>query len=93
MKTYTFEDLEFYPHPHFPRFQEQAVLEFTNGWGLSVINGNDAYCDNKTYEVAVLWRGNLDCSTDITDDVLPYQTPEQITEIMKKLQTMKPKKD
>lgn len=93
MKTYTFEDLEFNTHRNFPLFNKQAVLEFTNGWGLSVINGKYAYCDDKTYEVAVLWRGNLDYSTDITDDVLPYQTPEQITEIMKKLKTMKPKKD
>lgn len=89
----TFEDLEF-SLPLCPiGINTQAVMEFPNGWGLLVINGEYAHCDENTFEVAVLWQGELDYSTEITDDVLRYQTPGEITEIMKKLQEMKPKED
>ena len=87
----TFEDLVFNPHPCPFGFDTQAVMEFPNGWGLSVVNGEYAYCDEDTYEVEILWLGGIDYSTELTDDVLGYQTPEEITDIMKKLQEMKPK--
>lgn len=87
----TFEDLEFELRFDF-WYYSQAIMEFPNGWGLSVINGEFAYCDNETFEVAILWHGELDYSTEITDNVLRYQTPREITEVMKKLQKMKPKK-
>lgn len=90
----TFEDLEFNTHPNaMIGFDTQAIMEFPNGWGLSVLNGEFAYCDNETFEVAILWHGELDYSTEITDDVLRYQTPGEITEVMRKLQEMKPKEN
>lgn len=82
MKNYTFEDLKFYPHENAFCFDSHAVLEFPNGYGLSVVNGECAHCDKNTYEVAILWRGEIDYSTDLTDDVLSYQTPEDITKVM-----------
>lgn len=86
----TFKDLEFEKRDDFG-FDSQAVMEFPNGWGLSVINGSFAYSYEGTYEVAILNNGTIDYSTKITDDVLRYQTPEEITDVMKKLQEMKPK--
>lgn len=86
----TFEDLEFKSREDFG-FDSQAIMHFPNGWGLSVINGDFAYSYPGTYEVAILNNNVIDYSTEITDDVLGYQTPEEITEIMKELQGMKPK--
>lgn len=82
----TFKDLEFKPHNNC-KGGIQAIMEFPNGYGISVIQGKYFYCNDNTYEVAVLKNGNLCYDTDITDDVLGYQTEEDITRIMKKLQT------
>lgn len=84
----TFNDLEFKAHPYQGHFDQQAVLNFPNGYGVSVVNGRGAYCGPGTYEVAILKDGNIDYSTEITDDVLSYQTPDEITEVMAKLQNM-----
>lgn len=80
----TFEDLEFKPGIcGFTR----ARMNFDNGYGVSVIYGPYAYCDENTYEVAVLKNDELCYSTPITDDVLGYQDREQVTEIMKIIQS------
>lgn len=80
----TFRDLEF-EEPDFLRFV-RARLNFPNGYGISVIKGPYAHSGIGTYEVAVLYENDLCYTTPITDDVLGYQTPEQITNIMKELQ-------
>lgn len=96
MKTgfYTFEDLEFKQHP-FMRdgFAQQAVMFFANGYGVSVLIGGSAYGDGSTpYELAVL-SGNtkkwdLRYDTPITDDVLGYLTPEEVTKYMIEVQKL-----
>jgi hypothetical protein len=83
----TFEDLEFKDR----RFDniEQARMDFENGYSISVIFGEGTYCDNdgSNYEVAILRNGKITYNTPITDNVLSCQTPEQITAIMKEIQT------
>lgn len=79
----TFDDLEERPSD----FIQRWGLDFDNGYGISVIKGKFTYSNAKTYEVAVIKGENLCYTTPITDDVLGYQTPEQITEIMKELQS------
>lgn len=86
----TFEDLEFEPHPDFG-LDTHAEILFPNGWGISVINGEFAYCDENTYEVATIFNDEFATLDGEDDYILRYQTPEDITEIMKKLQEMKPK--
>lgn len=96
MRYKTFEDLKFqeliriykYEHPG-----HQAVMFFENGYGVSVLLGEDFYSDGiNTYEVAVIkgkaneWE--LCDDTPVTDDVLGYQTKEQVTEIMKEVQRL-----
>lgn len=85
----TFKDLEFKPHPlsETDPTAIQAIAEFDNGYGVSVIRGRYFYCNDKTYEVAILKDGSLCYDTPITDDVLGYQTKDQVTKIMKELQT------
>ena len=82
---FTFKDLQFEPHPIMTADAIQAIMEFDNGYGISVIRGQYFYCNENTYEVAILKDGDL--CYDITDDVLGYQTKDQVTKIMKKLQT------
>jgi len=82
----TFKDLEFKEHPMPTHFEKQAVINFENGYGVSVINGRSAYCGSDTFEVGVLFENELTYNSGITDDVLTYQTPDDITEVMIQLQ-------
>lgn len=86
---FTFKDLQFKPHSIMTADPTaiQAIMEFDNGYGVSVIRGQLFYCNENTYEVAILKDGDLCYDTPITDDVLGYQTKDQVTKIMKKLQT------
>lgn len=84
----TFKDLEFKDHEAKPYFNTQAVMSFNNDYGISVVNGRFAYCDRDTYEVAVLYKGELTYNTDITDDVLRSQTQEDIDKLMKQIQEL-----
>jgi len=84
----TFKDLEFKNHPN-PSFSTQATMNFDNGYGASVINGYGAYCNDDTYEVAVLFEDKLCYSTPITNDVIGYQSEEEVSEIMKQVQQLK----
>lgn len=85
----TFEDLKFIEHPNKPFFNKQARMDFDNGYGVSVINGQHAYCSDSTYEVAIMYKGSLTYNTDITDDVIGHQSEKQVTEIMKQVQELK----
>lgn len=68
---------------------KQAIKCFFNGYGVSVLFGNSFYSNGvDTYEVAILKDGHLCYSTPITDDVLPYQTKEEVSDIMKKVQML-----
>ena len=85
----TFKDLEFYPHPgHLSGVQ--ARIEFDNGYGASVVCTPYTYGGDKgLYEIAVLNSdGNLTYSTSVTDDVIGYLRPEDVTDVMAKIQQL-----
>lgn len=85
----TFKDLEFLPHQNSAHFETQANIYFENGYGISVITGNCAYTDEKRpYEVGVLYQGMLTYNTHITDDVLGYQTEQDVENVMKQIQEL-----
>ena len=72
---------------------KQAVLEFDNGYAISVLFGSTFYSDGKsTYEVGIIGPdGKLRKNKEITgedDFVIGYQTKEQVTEIMKQVQDL-----
>lgn len=83
----TFNDLEFKQHAIITGIH--AVLDFNNGYGVSVVQGGLGYCDKDTYEVGIRKDGCLYYKTPITGDVLSYQTPEDVTEVMRLLQEFK----
>lgn len=83
-----FKDLEFKTHIYYPHFDKHARMDFDNGYGISVINGNHAYCGVDTFEVAVFKDGELCYDTHITDDTIGYCTEDDVTRIMKKIQEL-----
>ena len=86
----TFKDLIFENHPVQSHFNTQAEMNFKNDYGVSVITGEGAYSsDSEPYEVAIKYKGSLTYNTPITDDVIGYQTEDDVTEIMKQVQELK----
>ena len=84
----TFKDLEFKPHSIGNGVQ--AVMNFDNNYGVSVVKFNGSYGYHQDlWEVAILYKGKLTYNTDITDDVLGYQTEQDVTDVMKKVQELK----
>lgn len=92
----TFEDLEFRPWGEENGMQDlypgakHATLNFPNGYGVSVIlapRDCGFYSDGTSlFEVAVIKGGKV--NYDIYDDVLPFQTKEEINKVIAKIQML-----
>lgn len=87
----TFKDLTFGQHIN-PNITDiiQARMEFSNGYGISVLLGGYGIHSNgiDTYEVAILYNDKLCYDTGLCDDVLGHQTESEITELMEKIQQL-----
>ena len=69
-------------HPH-----TQAILNFGNGYGVSVIFGTSFYSNGRdTYEVGILFDGELTSNNPFEEQVIGWQTKDEVTKIMRKLQ-------
>jgi hypothetical protein len=81
-----FKDLEFIQHPSADGIV--ARIHFDNGYGASVVRHEYSYGGNKgLYELAVLdSNSNLTYDTPITDDVIGWLRPEDVTEVLIKIQ-------
>lgn len=87
----TFNDLEFEQIDEAPFMVGKKVrVQFDNGYGVSVVSHTFSYGGKDgLYELAVLDKnGELTYETPITSDVLGYLEPEQVTEIMEKVQSL-----
>lgn len=62
-----------------------AILDFDNGYGVSVITEAKWY---GTYEVAITHNGEICYDTEITSDVLVCDNPQQVTDIMLRVQSL-----
>ena len=80
-----FEHLEFNTRPY--GIGKQAVVQFKNGYGASVIQGEMSYGGREgLFELAVYGKdGNISYSTPITGDVLGYLTEDDVTETLVKI--------
>ena len=83
----TFEDLKFQVRKGFGK---QATMNFENDYGVSALLGSAFYSNGvDTYEIGILYKDGLTYDTDITEDILGYQTQTEVTEIMKRVQELK----
>ncbi len=82
----TFDDLEFNPHANNPA-SVQARLDLGNSISISVVAGEGLYGSVETdlYEVGA-FQGKEWIPLSCADDVIGWQSPEQITELMAQLQ-------
>ena len=83
----TFDDLKFGPHPHANDMGVLASISLDNGYAFSVVandEGGDLFYGNHpdTYEVAVFNPKGDFVPLSVSDDVLGWQTPHQITSLM-----------
>ena len=92
----TFDDLIFEPHPIAGcgidkcKDCKRAVMNFDNGYGVSVIFGEVFYSNGiDTYELAVLLKGRIYYPHEIGNDVLAYISKDEVTEAMMKIQLLK----
>jgi hypothetical protein len=85
----TFKDLKFKEHPNHIG-GVQARIQFDNGFGASVVKTPHTYGGDKgLYELAVLdSNGSLTYATPITDDVIGYLRPEDVTDVLAKIQQL-----
>ena len=84
----TFDDLTFTPHAHAKDLGVQASLTLDNGYAFSVVGNTDGgdffYGEHpNTYEVAVFNQRGDFVPLSVSDDVLAYQAPHQITSLMR----------
>ena len=88
----TFKDLDFKPHPNLGHIGGvQAIIKFKNGYGASVVRSEYTYGGSDgLYELAVLDNdGHITYDTPITNDVIGYLKPEEVTKIMQQIQMLK----
>lgn len=83
----TFDDLKFGPHPHAEDLGVVASLTLDNGYAFSVVantDGGSAFygIHPDTFEVAVFNQRGDFVPLSVTDDVLGWQAPHQITALM-----------
>ena len=85
----TFSDLEFKAHPAGKGVQ--AKIQFTNGFGASVVKTPYTYGGSSgLYELAVIDKdGRLNYSTEVTNDVVGYLSPDDVTEYLRQIQILK----
>ena len=93
-----FSDLDFQPHVNYPVSGIHAKHFFPNGYGVSVIQfttpyGSGSYgAEEGLYELAVLkgveedW--NICYDTPITDDVLGYQSEEEVEVLLCEIENL-----
>jgi len=63
----------------------RAEVNFANGYGVSVFSEPN---DRSFYELAVLKGDLLYYDSPVTDDVLRWQTPSEISEAMETIQKL-----
>ena len=85
----TFKDIEFKPNPMGEDFGIVSRTQFDNGYEASVVRSDYTY-GGKTglYELAVFKDGEICYDTPITDDVIGYLRPEDVTDVMAKIQQL-----
>ena len=85
-----FEDLDFIKLDDGFMKGVQCRMMFENGFGVSVVSHTYSYGGKDgLFEVAVLGKdGDLTYDTPVTNDVVGYLNPDEVTEIMEQVQNL-----
>jgi hypothetical protein len=85
-----FEDLEFIKLDDEFMKGVQCRMMFENGFGVSVVSHTYSYGGKDgLFEVAVLGKdGDLTYNTPVTNDVVGYLNPDEVTEIIEQVQNL-----
>jgi hypothetical protein len=85
-----FEDLDFIKLDDGFMKGVQCRMMFENGFGVSVVSHTYSYGGKDgLFEVAVLGKdGDLTYDTPVTNDVVGYLNPDEVTEIMEQVQSL-----
>lgn len=85
----TFKDIEFKTNPMGADFGIVSRTKFDNGYEVSVVRSEHSYGGNKgLYELAIFKDGEICYDTPITDDVIGYLRPEDVTDVMKRVEKL-----
>jgi len=85
----TFNDIVFKTNPMGADFGIVSRTQFDNGYEVSVVKSPYTYGGDKgLYELAVFKDGEITYATPVTDDVIGYLRPEDVTEVMAKIQQL-----
>ena len=70
------------PKPHV--FSEQALVEFPNGYGASILRGGApyTYTQDGTYELAILHRGDLCYDSCLATDVMARLSSSEVETVL-----------
>ena len=85
----TFKDVVFKTNPMGAEYGIVSRTEFDNGYEISVVKSPYTYGgEDGLYELAVFKDGEICYDTPITDDVIGYLRPEDVTDVMAKIQQL-----
>ena len=85
----TFNEIEFKTNPMGLDFGIVSRTKFDNGYEVSVVKSQYSYGGEKgLYELAIFKDGEICYDTDITGDVIGYLRPEDVTDVMEKIQKL-----
>ena len=85
----TFNEIEFKTNPMGVDFGIVSRTKFDNGYEVSVVKSQYSYGGEKgLYELAIFKDGEICYDTDITGDVIGYLRPEDVTDVMEKIQKL-----
>ena len=85
----TFKDIQFKINPMGSDFGIVSRTQFDNGYEVSVVKSPHSYGGDKgLYELAIFKDGDICYDTPITDDVIGYLRPEDVTDVLAKIQQL-----
>jgi hypothetical protein len=85
----TFKDIEFKINPMGSDFGIVSRTQFDNGYEVSVVKSPHSYGGAKgLYELAIFKDGDICYDTPITDDVIGYLRPEDVTDVMERVEKL-----
>ena len=85
----TFKDIRFKTNPMGADFGIVSRTKFDNGYEVSVVRSEHSDGGNKgLYELAIFKDGEICYDTPITDDVIGYLRPEDVTDVMERVEKL-----